>query len=167
LTEALSQKQGDGARTLLDALEAQQRIEFRDIITGDESWIFLHMSPNSIWIGAEETAPIRLRTTIASTKAKLTVFLGIRGVILVDWLPQGASLNRACFDEHILHVMASELHAREEKKHCPWPLVHMDNARPHTSKWNLARMEELPLKCVPHPLFSLDIAPSCFSLWIA
>jgi hypothetical protein len=48
LTEELRQKWIDGVRTLLDALEAQQRIEFRDIVTGDESWIYLHMSPNSI-----------------------------------------------------------------------------------------------------------------------
>jgi hypothetical protein len=37
LTEELRQKRVDGARTLLDALEAQQRIEFCDIVTGDES----------------------------------------------------------------------------------------------------------------------------------
>jgi hypothetical protein len=53
LTEELRQKRVDGARTLLNALEAQQRIEFRDSVTGDEGWIYLHMSPNSIWIGAE------------------------------------------------------------------------------------------------------------------
>jgi hypothetical protein len=50
-------------------LEAQQRIGFRDILTGDESWIYLNMTPNSIWIGAEEIPPTRSRTTIASTKA--------------------------------------------------------------------------------------------------
>jgi hypothetical protein len=48
LTEELRWKRVDGASTLLDALEAEQRIEFRDIVTGDESWIYLHMSPNSI-----------------------------------------------------------------------------------------------------------------------
>jgi hypothetical protein len=95
-------KRVDGARILLDALETQQRIGFRDIITGDESLIYLHMSPNSIWIGAEETASIRPRTTIVSTKAMLTMFWGIHGVTLVDWLHQDSSFNMAYFDEHIL-----------------------------------------------------------------
>jgi histone-lysine N-methyltransferase SETMAR len=165
LTEELRQKQVDGARTLLDTLEAPQRIERRDIVTGNESWIDLHISPNSIWIGAEKTAPARPRTTMASTKAILTVFWGIRGVTLVDRSPQGASLNGADFDEHILQVIASELHAGEEKKHCPWPLVWTDNARPHTSEWNLARMEELRLKSVHHPPFSPDVASSDFFLF--
>jgi hypothetical protein len=75
-TEELREKRVDGARTLLDVLEAQQRIVFRDIVTDNESRIYLHMSPNSIWIGAEETAPTRPRTMIASTKAMLTVSLG-------------------------------------------------------------------------------------------
>jgi hypothetical protein len=80
-------------------------------------------------------------------------------------LPQGASFNGIYFDEHIFQVMASEFHAGEEKKHCPWPLVHMDNARSHTSKRNLARMEELRLKRITHPLFNPDIAPSDFFLF--
>jgi hypothetical protein len=80
-------------------------------------------------------------------------------------LPQGASFNEAYFDEHILQVTASELHAEEEKKHCPWSLVHMDNARSHTSKRNLARIEELRFKRIPYPHFSPDIAPSDFFLF--
>jgi hypothetical protein len=118
-----------------------------------------------IWIGAEETAPTRPRTTIASTKAILTVFWEIRGVTLGDWLPQGASFNGAYFDEHILQVMTSELHPGKEKKHRPWPLIHTDNARPQMSKRNLAPMEELRLKRVPHPPFSTYVAPSDFFLF--
>jgi transposase len=84
---------------------------------------------------------------------------------LINWLPNGASFNGAYFDENILQPMASELHAGEEKKHCLWPLVHMDNARPHKSKRNLARMEEMRFKRVPYPPFSHDIAPSYFFLF--
>jgi hypothetical protein len=85
----------------------------------------------------------------------LIVFWGIRAVTLVDWLPQGAYFNGTYFDEHILQVIASELHMGEEKKHCPWPLVHMDNVRSHTSKRNLTRMEELRLKRVPIHLLTM------------
>jgi histone-lysine N-methyltransferase SETMAR len=95
-------------------------------------------------------------------KGNASCVLGIRGVTLVDWLPKGASFNGAYFDEHILQVISSELHGGEEKKHCLWPLVHMNKARLHTSKRNLARMEELRFKRVPHPPFSPDIAPSDF-----
>jgi hypothetical protein len=81
---------------------------------------------------------------------------------LINWLPHGASFNEAYFDENILQPMASELHTGEKKKHCPWPLLHMDNTRPHTSKQNLARTEALRLKRVAHPPFSFNIALSDF-----
>jgi histone-lysine N-methyltransferase SETMAR len=124
------------------------------------------MTPNSIWIGAEEIPPIRPKTTIASTKAMLTLFWRIRGVRLRNWLPHRASFNEAYFNENVLQPMASELHAGEKKKHCPWPLLHLDNARSHTFERNLARMEELCLRRVAHPYFSPDIAPSDFFLWL-
>jgi hypothetical protein len=78
LTEELRQKRVNGVRALLDTLEVQQRIGFHDIITGDESWFYLDVAPNSIWIGTEEAAPTRPRKTITSTKAMLAVFWGIR-----------------------------------------------------------------------------------------
>jgi hypothetical protein len=92
LTDKLRQKRIEGVRTILNVLEAPQRIGFCDIITGDESWIYLNMTPNSILIGAEEIPPTRPRTTTASKTALLTVCWGIRGVRLVNWLPHGASL---------------------------------------------------------------------------
>jgi hypothetical protein len=84
LRDELREKRVDGARTLLDALEAQWQIRFRDIVTGNESWIYLYMCPNSIWIGIEETAPTRPRTTIPSARAMFTVFWEVRGVKFVD-----------------------------------------------------------------------------------
>jgi hypothetical protein len=134
VTEELHQKRVDGARTLLGALEVRQRIGFRKIVTDNESWIYLHMSSNSIWIRVEETAPTRSRTTIASIKAMLTVFWGIRGVTHGVWLPQGASFNGTYFDQHILQVIASDFHAGEEKKHCPSPLAQIDIGGPKSSR---------------------------------
>jgi histone-lysine N-methyltransferase SETMAR len=93
------------------------------------------------------------------------VFWGIRGVKFINWLPHGAFFNEAYFDENILQPMASELQAGEQKKYSPWPLLHMDNARPYISKRNLARMEKLRRKCAAHPPFSSDIAPSDFFLF--
>jgi hypothetical protein len=58
LTDELRQKRIERARTLLNVLEAQQGIGFRDIITGDESRIYLNVIPNSIWTGAEEIPPL-------------------------------------------------------------------------------------------------------------
>jgi hypothetical protein len=95
----------------------------------------------------------------------LILFWGIRGVRLINWLPHSASFNAAYFDENIFQPMTCELHTGEKKKLCQWPLLHMDNARPHTSKLNLARMEELCFKYVAYPPLSHNIALSDFFLF--
>jgi uncharacterized protein YchJ len=58
---------------LSQALETQQQIEFQDIVTNDESWIYLDTSLNWAWIEAREKVPARPRKTMESSKAMLTV----------------------------------------------------------------------------------------------
>jgi hypothetical protein len=95
----------------------------------------------------------------------LAVFLNIGGMILMNWLSQGASFNGAYFNEKNLQPMAAEIQREERAKHCPWTLVHMDNAKPYMSKWNLAIMEELHLKRTAYPPARHEIAPSNFFLF--
>ena len=40
-------------------------------------------------------------------------------------------------------------------------LLH-DNARPHTATATVSTVEELRFECIPHPLYSPDLAPSNF-----
>jgi hypothetical protein len=91
--------------------------------------------------------------------------LGNSGITLVDLLPQNASFNGEYFNENILRRIAAELNGGRKKKHRPWTLPHMDNAKPHMSKRNLARMEELHLKRTAHPTFSPDMASLDFFLF--
>jgi hypothetical protein len=58
--------------------------------------------------------------------------------------------------------MAAEIQGEERAKRRPWKLVQMENVKPHTSKWNLATMEQLCFKRTVHLPFILDIAPSDF-----
>jgi hypothetical protein len=64
----------------------------------------------------------------------LAMFWDIRGMILVNLLPQGASFNGAYVNEKILQSMTAEVQEEEKAKHCPWTLVYMDNTKPHISK---------------------------------
>jgi hypothetical protein len=44
----LRAKRLEGARQLLDVLQAHKRCHFRDLITGDETWVCLDMKPWTI-----------------------------------------------------------------------------------------------------------------------
>jgi hypothetical protein len=45
LTEELRRKRADGAKVFFKVLKTQSHIAFRDVITGDESWIFSDIGP--------------------------------------------------------------------------------------------------------------------------
>jgi hypothetical protein len=83
-TDELQRKKIDSAKAFLKVLEAQPHIDFHDVIIGDENWIFLNTYSSSIWIGAEEMVPTRSKMIAFTEKAMLTVFWGIKAVILIN-----------------------------------------------------------------------------------
>jgi hypothetical protein len=44
----LRAKRLEGALQLLDVLQGQERCHFRDLITEDETWVYLDMKPRTI-----------------------------------------------------------------------------------------------------------------------
>jgi hypothetical protein len=73
LAQELCQKRFERSQSFLETLEVQQRIEFRDLVTGNESWINLDMTPDLIWIGAEEKSHA-IAHDESATKSMLTMF---------------------------------------------------------------------------------------------
>jgi hypothetical protein len=76
----LRAKRLEGARQLLDVLQAQEICDVRDLITGDETWIYLDMKPGTIWLPADAELPVRVKRTISSAKRMLIVFCRIHGI---------------------------------------------------------------------------------------
>jgi hypothetical protein len=66
-------KQLEGACQLLDVLQAQKRCHFRDLITGDGTWVYLDMKSGAIWLPADSELPVRVERIIASEKRVHTI----------------------------------------------------------------------------------------------
>jgi hypothetical protein len=84
LTMELRQKRVQLSTELLEVLENQQRISFRDIVTGDESWFLQHYDHCQIWCVSADEMPTRVTHTIAAPKSMFTVFLSVRGVVFTN-----------------------------------------------------------------------------------
>jgi hypothetical protein len=69
----------ESARQLLDILQVQERCHFRDLITGDETWVYLDMKLGAILLLADAELPVRVKRTITNEKRMLIVFWGIQG----------------------------------------------------------------------------------------
>jgi hypothetical protein len=74
LDDDLRSKRLNDARELLDVLQAWERYPFRDLITGDETWICREMKPGIIWLPVEVELPFHAKRTIASEGRMLIVF---------------------------------------------------------------------------------------------
>jgi hypothetical protein len=80
LDDDLRIKRMEGVRQLLDILQAQERCHFRDLIRGDETWVYLDMQPGIIWLPADAELPVCIKRTIVSEKRMLIVFWGIHAI---------------------------------------------------------------------------------------
>jgi hypothetical protein len=73
LDDDLRAKRLKSSRQLLDVLRAQERCHFRDLIIGDEIWVYLDMKSGTIWLPADAELLICVKRTIASEKRMLIV----------------------------------------------------------------------------------------------
>jgi len=92
-----------------------------------------------------------------------TVFWDKKGVILLDFLEPGQTMNSDRYIAMLTKLKARIFRVRPEKK--TTFLLQHDNARPHTSLKTVEHIVNLGWTVVPHPLYSPDLAPSDFHLF--
>jgi hypothetical protein len=109
LDDDLRARQLEGARQLLDVLQAHQRCNVRDLITGNETWIYLDMKPGIIWLPADAELAARVNETTASEKRMLVVFWESHGIAHYCWLPKDSTLDSPFLCEEALNLLAQKM----------------------------------------------------------
>jgi histone-lysine N-methyltransferase SETMAR len=136
---------------------------FSNVVTGDESWINWTTANDFAWCKKDDPCPTKPKPNLTKCKTMLTVFWGINGFVVIDFLPQGESMNAFYMLHNVLdsikNVFASDTLIQKEIN------VHMDNARPHNAHMIDDFFQGSFLTRLPHPPYSPDIAPSDFYLF--
>jgi hypothetical protein len=78
---------------LLQVLSVQSRQEWHDIVTLDESWVYLSSEHDLMWTAPGEIVVDRDRHTIQSPKFVLTIVWNPIGFHVLKALPKGRKLN--------------------------------------------------------------------------
>jgi hypothetical protein len=110
----------EGARQLLDVLQAQERWHFWDLVRGDETWVYLDMKPETIWLPTDGKLSVRVKRTVASEKRMLIVFCEIHGIIHSCWLPKDDPLDSSFFCKEVLSPLAQKMQPKSKKLANPW-----------------------------------------------
>jgi hypothetical protein len=152
------------AGQVLHLLEQQQRIGFRDTVTGDEPSLLQHYNRRQTWYLSTEEVPTRVARTMAVTKTMVTMFLSIHGAIFIDWLPPGEKFTSGYFCEKILDPLSQVLPSGHSVG-SPRSIVHFHNATPHRSAVTENCFQHCQFRRNRQSPYSLDISSYNFFLF--
>ena len=152
---------------LLNQYKAEGDSFLDRIITGDETWCH-HYEPESRrqsmeWRHVNSPSKKKFKTLPSAGKVMCTVFWDRKGVILLDFLEPGQTINSDRYIATLTKLKARISRVRPEKK--TTFLLQHDNARPHTSLKTVEHIVSLGWTVVPHPPYSPDLVPSDFHLF--
>ncbi|XP_017486515.1 PREDICTED: histone-lysine N-methyltransferase SETMAR-like, partial [Rhagoletis zephyria] len=148
----------------LSMLNANPQEFWRRFVTVDETWIH-HSTPETKeqskqWTRRGEPAPKKAKAILSANKVMATVFWDARGVIHIDYLQKGKTINGKILGDFDKALKEKRPHLLKKKV-----LFHQDNARVHTCVVAMSKFNELGYQMLPHPPYSPDLAPCDFFLF--
>ena len=140
----------------------------KEIVTVDETWVKLYdpltRTESKQWKKKSEKAPVKPKIGPTNAKLMCTVFFDAEGIITVDFLEKGNTINSARYIASLRKLLRDVSRKRTEKRGKQF-VLHQDNARPHTSRETGTFMERQGIRRLEHPPYSPDLAPADFFLF--
>lgn len=166
LTTELKQSRLDVCTQMLQRYESDGEQFMSSIITGDESWAH-HYEPETKrqsmeWHHLGSPSPKKFKCSPSAGKVMMTVFWDSRGVILIDFLPKGETVNANRYQDTLKKLATA---VRRKRPGLQNITLHHDNARPHIAHATTAAIAAKGWTVLPHPPYSPDLAPSDFHLF--
>ena len=134
-------------------------------MTGDETWIH-HLEPESKRASIEWRHPTssyskRFKFQQYAGKVMVTVFWNSVGVILVDFMSKGATINSDVYI-NILKKLKARIQRVRPALEMSQVLLQHDNARPHTNLKTREVISFFSWTTISHLPYFSDLAPSDF-----
>jgi histone-lysine N-methyltransferase SETMAR len=162
LTDDLRQKRKEHTSAMSPFLYTAQRDGWHHLVTGDESWFFLNISPRRMWTLSRDDVVTKPRLDIQSQKFMFTIIWNPSGFYVVDRLPNDTKMNRAYFVTNILIPLEQAIFRRRRAPHQKQLVIHFDNCSIHTSRASRDWLDEHDMRRMSQPLYSPDLASSDF-----
>jgi histone-lysine N-methyltransferase SETMAR len=150
---------------MIEALDPNSRTGFKYLLTGDESLMTYDQSPSRMWAVDRSCADEKVPPANYSQKAKITVFLGVNGIALLDVLPTGAKLASDYFCCNIFEALEQVIYLKGKVLGTTRYTLHFDDARVHNAEKVERRLDECQFRRLEHTPYSQDLAPCDFLLF--
>jgi histone-lysine N-methyltransferase SETMAR len=95
----------------------------------------------------------------------LTLFWEERGVIMEHYMDRLNAVTSATCVDLLKNHQHPAIKSKRRGRLSTGVLLQYDNAPPHTVRSTVATIQDLSFKCLPHPPYSSDLAPSDFNVF--
>jgi len=138
------------------------------IVTGDETWVF-HCTPETKqqsckWRHSTSPKPKKFKQMQSAGKVMATVFWDRKGLLLIDFLPRGTTINSNRYCDTLRKLGRAIQNRRRRRLSSGVRLLH-ENARPHVSNQTQELQTDFGWTILPHSPYSPDLAPSDYHLF--
>ncbi|GFV35017.1 mariner Mos1 transposase [Trichonephila clavipes] len=138
------------------------------IVTGDKTWVS-HINPESKqqsmeWRLTSSPIKVKAKQTLSKRKIMPTVFWDRRGVLLVDFMPQGIKINSDAYCATQQKLRRALQNKRRGMLSNGVLFLH-DNTRNHSSRTTRDLIGSFGWEVLDHAPYSHDLAPSDFHLF--
>ena len=103
LTPDLKERRVEVCSDLLEAFEANEDTFFSDLVTGDETWVYLYdpetKAQSMEWRHTSSPRPKKFKSQRSAQNVMVTVLGDDKGVILLDFLERGSTVNSEWYIE--------------------------------------------------------------------
>ena len=152
---------------ILEQIEANPNF-LENVITCDETWIFQYdpetKRQSMHWKTPSSPRLKKARQSKSKFKAMLIVFFDIKGVILEEWVPDGATVNQHYYKQ-VLETLRERVRRKRPQLWENGFILHQDNAPAHSALSVKQFLAEKRITVLEHPPYSPDLAPCDFFLF--
>jgi len=117
------------------------------------------------WRHTSSPKPKKVRVQRSAGKTMLTFFWNYNGPILEHYMPRGSTVTSGTYSKLLRENLKPAIRQKWRGLLTTGVCLLHDNARPHTATATVSTIEELWCECIPHPLYSPDLAPSDFHVF--
>ena len=139
------------------------------VVTGDEPWIFeydpLTKRQSLEWKSASSPRPKKARLFKSKIKVMLIDFFDVHGIVHLEFLPQGQTINQNVYKDILRRLMRSVREKRRELWETKSWLLDHDNAPAHNALSIRQFLAENNIAVLEQPPYSSDLAPCDFFLF--
>jgi histone-lysine N-methyltransferase SETMAR len=154
---------------LLNRFRAEGDEFLQSIITCDETWLH-NFTPETKrssmeWRHKGSPPPKKSKTQPSAGKSMGTVFWDMNGVIHVDFLENGVTINAQYYCKLLTGAVRKSIRKKRPGMLSGKVILLHDNARPHTANLTTTTLAKMRWEVLPHPPYSPDLAPSDYHLF--